>query len=286
MTARVDRPGASAQGSNPGGDIRLLARIVPASAIPSRRLGAVVHRDVLSAKRWWITLVSGFFEPVFYLFSLGVGLGALVGDVRWSGVEVPFEEFVAPGLLAASAMNGAVFESTMNIFAKLKYQGTYEAMLPTPLQPGDVAAGEITYAQLRGTVYSVAFLLVMWVAGFLSSPWAVLALPACILIGVAFSALGMTLTTLLRSWQDMDLLVTGLLPVFLLSTTFYPLDVYPGWVRPVVVTSPLYHGVELVRATTLGVFDASVFAHVGVLAAVALVGIVVAGRRLEGLLLR
>ena len=146
--------GSGGTGSHGAGSgvTTLLARVLPPSAIPSRRLRAVVHRDVLSAKRWWITLVSGFFEPVFYLFSLGIGLGALVGDVSWSGVEVPFVDFVAPGLLAASAMNGAVFESTMNIYAKLSFMGTYDAMLATPLQPGDVAAGEITYAQLRGTV--------------------------------------------------------------------------------------------------------------------------------------
>ena len=126
----------------------------------------------------------------------------------------------------------------------------------------------------------------MWVAGFLTTPWAVLALPACVLIGVAFSALGMTLTTFLRSWQDIDLLVTGVLPLFLLSTTFYPIEVYPGWARPFVYASPLYHGVELVRAATLGVFDVSVFGHVAFLAALALVGTIMAGRRLEGLLLR
>ena len=113
-----------------------------------------------------------------------------------------------------------------------------------------------------------------------------LALPACILIGVAFSALGMTLTTFLRSWQDIDLLVTGVLPLFLLSTTFYPIEVYPDWARPLVYASPLYHGVELVRAATLGVFDTSVFGHVAFLVALALVGTIVAGRRLEGLLLR
>lgn len=270
----------------PRGRSGLLARVVPPSAIPSARLRAVVHRDVLTARRWWITLVSGFFEPVFYLFSLGVGLGALVGEVRWSGVEVSYAQFVAPGLLAASAMNGAVFESTMNIYAKMSMDRTYDAMLQTPLQPGDVAAGEITYAQLRGSVYSVVFLGVMWVGGYLASPWAVLALPACLLLGYAFSSLGMLTTTYMRSWQDMDVVTTAVLPIFLLSTTFYPLEVYPGWARPLVLASPLYHGVELVRAATLGVWDVTVLGHVALLLVVAGVGTVLAARRLEGLLLR
>lgn len=264
----------------------LLGRVVPPSAIPSGRFRTVVYRDVLAAKQWWITIVSGFFEPLFYLFSLGIGLGALVGTVEYGGQEISFVQFVAPGLLAASAMNGAVFESTMNIYAKMSFDHTYDAMLATPLQPGDVAAGEIGYAQLRGTAYSTVFLIIMALFGYVQSWWGVLALPACMLIGVAFSAVGMTVTTYLRSWQDMDLVMTSILPLFLLSTTFYPLSVYPTWVRPLVQLSPLYHGVELTRAATLGVFDWSVAGHIAVLATMAAVGLVVAGRRLETLLLR
>lgn len=268
------------------GSARLLARVVPPSAIPSSRLRAVLHRDILSARLGWITLVSGFFEPVFFLFSLGVGLGELVGGVSWAGVEVSYGAFVAPGLLAASAMNGAVFESTMNIYFKMTHDKVFDAMLQTPLQPGDVAGGEITYAQLRGSIYSAVFLLVMWVAGYLSSPWALLALPACLLLGYAFSALGMLTTTFMRSWQDMELVTTMILPLFLLSTTFYPLDVYPGAVRPIVMLSPLYHGVELVRAATLGIADWSILGHVAVLVALAVTCTVLAGRRLEALLLK
>lgn len=264
----------------------LLARVIPPSAVPSWRLRHVVHRDLLSARRWWITLVSGFFEPVFYLFSLGVGLGALVDGVQWGGVEVSYAQFVAPGLLAASAMNGAFFESTMNIYAKMSFQRTYDGMLATPLQPGDVAGGEITYAQLRGTIYSVVFLLVMWVFGYVASPWALLALPAAILIGFTFSSIGMAVTTYMRSWTDMDLVMTGLLPLFLLSTTFYPLEVYPSVVRPLILLSPLYHGVELARAATLGVADWSILGHVAVLVVLSAAATVLAGRRLEGLLLK
>jgi lipooligosaccharide transport system permease protein len=264
----------------------LLARVVPPTAWPSGRARAVVQRDVLAARRWAVTIVSGFFEPVFFLFSLGIGLGALVGDVTYGGVEVPFVQFVAPGLLAASAMNGAVFESTINIYAKLAFDRTYDAMLATPLQPGDVAAGEIAYAQLRGTLYSATFLLVMGVLGYVASPWGLLALPACILLGFGFSAVGMAVTTFMRSWQDFDLVTTAVLPLFLLSTTFYPLEVYPAVVRPLVQLSPLYHGVELVRAATLGVADWSLVGHAGVLVVMAVGGTVVAGRRLESLLLR
>jgi lipooligosaccharide transport system permease protein len=264
----------------------VLARVLPPSAIPSSRLRHVVHRDLLTARQWWLTVVSGFFEPVFYLFSLGVGLGALVGDVTWAGVEVSYVQFVAPGLLAASAMNGAFYESTMNVYAKMTLDRAYDAMLATPMQPGDVAGGEITYSQLRGTAYSLVFLLVLWAFGYVASPWGVLALPAAMLLGFAFSALGMATTTFMRSWTDMDLVATALLPLFLLSTTFYPLEVYPAGVRPLILLSPLYHGVELVRAATLGIADWSILGHVVVLLVVAVSGTVLAGRRLESLLLR
>ena len=149
-----------------------------------------------------------------------------------------------------------------------------------------MAAGEIAYAQLRGTLYSTVFLLIMAVAGHVESWWGVLALPACVLIGFAFSAVGMMATTFMRSWQDMDLVPTAVLPLFLLSTTFYPLDVYPPALRPVVQLSPLYHGVELVRSATLGVADWSLLGHAAVLATMAAVGLVITGRRLERLLLQ
>jgi lipooligosaccharide transport system permease protein len=183
-------------------------------------------------------------------------------------------------------MNGAFYESTMNVYAKMTLDRAYDAMLATPMQPGDVAGGEITYSQLRGTAYSLVFLLVLWAFGYVASPWGVLALPAAMLLGFAFSALGMATTTFMRSWTDMDLVATALLPLFLLSTTFYPLEVYPAGVRPLILLSPLYHGVELVRAATLGIADWSILGHVVVLLVVAVSGTVLAGRRLESLLLR
>ncbi|MFT4837649.1 MAG: lipooligosaccharide transport system permease protein [Nonlabens sp.] len=264
----------------------LLARVIPVSAIPSSRFRHVLRREVLAAKSWALTILTGFFEPVFYLFSLGVGLGGLIGTVTYQGVEVEFVQFVAPGLLAASAMNGAIFESTMNCFYKLTMAKTFDAMLQTPLQPGDVAAGEIAYAQARGTLYSAVFLAIMALLGYVASPWGILALPVCMLIGFAFSAFGLTLTTYMRSWADFDLIFTGVLPVFLLSTTFFPIEVYPVAVRPIVWLSPLYHGVELVRAATLGIADWTLAIHLAVLVVLAVVGTLMTGRRLEKLLLR
>ncbi|GAB2680464.1 ABC transporter permease [Thalassiella azotivora] len=268
-----------------GGAVHQLARALPlpAGAGMARML---VERNARAFRRMWVTVVSGFFEPVFYLFALGVGLGALVGEVALGdGTSVPYAVFVAPALLASSAMNGAVYDSTFNIFFKLKYAKLYDSVLATPLGPRDVAVGEIGWALLRGLVYSVAFFVVAVLAGLVTSWWAVLALPAASLIGFAFASVGMAATTFMRSWVDFDYVQLAILPMFLFSATFYPLSTYPDGLQWVVQATPLFHGVQLVRDLMLGQLHAGLLWHVGYLVAMGLVGLVVAGRRLERLLL-
>ncbi len=266
----------------------LIARVAPPHLLGSRRARYLLERNVLVYRRAWVIVFSGFFEPVFYLFAIGVGLGQLVGDVTaGSGQPVTYAEFVAPALLASSAMNGAVFESTMNIFFKLKYARTYDAMLATPVGPGDIAIGEIAWSLIRGGIYATAFLIVMLAMGLMPSMWGLLALPAALLIGFAFAAVGMATTTFMRSWQDFDMVTLVTLPLFLFSATFFPLSVYPDGLQLVArLFSPLYHGVELIRSLTLGIFDASLIAHVGYLAVMGLAGLTVAARRIESLLLK
>jgi lipooligosaccharide transport system permease protein len=266
--------------------VRRLARLiqVPAGAGMAR---VVLERDLVTARKHWRVMLSGFVEPVFYLFSLGIGLGALVGRVRTDqGASVPYAVFVAPGLLAASAMNGAVFDSTFNVFWKLKYAKLYDSMLATPLGPRDVALGEVAWAQLRGAAYAAMFMLVMLVAGLLPSWWALLALPAAVAVGLAFAGVGMAATTFMRSWQDFDLVTLAILPMFLFSATFYPVSTYPPVARWLVEVTPLYHAVALIRSLTLGTVGWSLLGHLAYLAGMGLVGVAVAGRRLERLLLR
>lgn len=247
----------------------------------------IVARNVTVYRRGWLPLLSGFVEPVFYLFSIGVGVGALVGDVIGpDGQPMPYEMFVAPALLASSAMNGAVYDSTFNIFHKLRYAKVYDAVLATPLSPRDIAIGEVTWALLRGGMYAVAFLLIMVALGLVTSWWAVLVVPAAVLIGFAFAGVGLAGTTFMRSWQDFELINLALLPMFLFSATFYPLDVYPEPLRSLVQLSPLYHGAALVRALTTGALDASVAWHSLVLVLLGVAGVALAGRRLSALLLR
>lgn len=266
--------------------VTLGPRVIPPSAFTGLKAHRILERNLLVYRRMWMIIFSGFFEPVFYLFAIGVGVGRLVGDVSLPGGQsVPYAAFVAPAMLAASAMNGAVFESTMNIFFKLRYGKIYDAILATPLKPIDVAVGEIGWALIRGAIYATGFLAVMAAFGMIRSAWAVLALPAALLIGYAFGAVGMTATTYMRSWQDFDLVTLAVFPLFLFSGTFYPLDVYPEALQFATRLSPLYHGAELIRGLTLGLLDWTMIGHAGFLLVMGLVGSYAASRRIERLLL-
>jgi lipooligosaccharide transport system permease protein len=261
--------------------VSLLELLVPPAVRGGRGAPRVIERNLLVARRTWLVVLSGFVEPVFYLLAIDVGLGRLVGDVSGPAGAVPYAAFAAPALLAASAMNGAVYESTFNIFFRLRYGKLYDAMLATPLSSVDIALGEIGYSQLRGLGYAGAFMGVMAALGLIASPWAVLALPAAILLGLAFGAVGLAAVTFMRSWVDLDMVNLALLPLFLFSATFYPLDVYPPALQVVVRLSPLYHGVQLIRSLTLGVIHPGLLGHAAFLVVMAGVGAVIAARRLH-----
>lgn len=255
-----------------------------------RRAGTRAHRmlerNLTIYRRIWVILFSGFFEPVFYLFAIGIGVGRLVGEVPLpSGGGVSYAAYVAPAMLAASAMNGAVFES-INVFFRMRYARTYDGILATPMRPADVAIGEIAWALTRGALYAAGFVTVMLVMGLMESLWGLMALPVALLIGLGFGAVGMAAATFMKTWQDLDLIQLAILPMFLFSATFYPLQVYPPLLQTLTRLSPLYHGVELIRGFTLGVFDLSMVGHAAFLVLLALLGGVIAARRLGRLLLK
>lgn len=263
----------------------LILRIVPSTLLLARRPHRMIERSVMSYRRNWMVLVTGFVEPLFYLLSIRIGFAALIGDVTDGGVTYGYAEFVAPALMASAAMNGAVFDSTFNIFYKMKQSKLYDAVLTTPMTAADVALGEISWAVLRGFIYSIAFLLTMWALGMVGSPLVVFALPACVLLGFAFASVGMACTTYLRSWADFEYITAATLPLLLFSATFYPLSSYGDW-SWIVWLSPLYHGVALVRGFNNGVLAWSMFANAAVLLTLTLVGLRITARRIEHLLLR
>ena len=264
----------------------VLLRLIPAGSYAGRSR-ALLLRSATASRRAWLAFVSGFFEPVFYLVAMGQGLGSLVGTLPGpDGTPISYAAFIAPGLLAASAMNGAVFDSTFNVFFKLKYGRLYDAMLATPLGPVDIALGEIGWALIRGGLYALGFLSVMAGFGLLASPWALLALPAALVVAFAFAAVGMAATSFMRSWQDFDLVTLVILPMFLFSTTFYPLSVYPRWLQIVVECLPLFHAVELMRGLTTGAVHLGLFGHLSYFLVMIAIGVTVAARRLDALLLK
>lgn len=248
---------------------------------------AVVQRGLIAARSSsWAVVLSGFFEPVFYLASMGIGLGALVGDVQTSqGTAVSYAAFIAPALLAVSAMNGAIYDSTWNVFFRLNYGRLYEGMLATSLGPLDVALGEILYALLRGLAYATGFMIIMQVLGLNLACTAILALPAVLLIAFGFASLGMGVTSYMKTFQQMDWINFVLLPMFLFSATFYPISVYPEWVQHIVMALPLWHGVELIRGLTTGILSIDMLWHVLYYVVMIAVGLVFTTRRLRALFL-
>ena len=255
--------------------------------IGSRRSLRLVERNLYVYKHGWIVILSGFFEPLFYLLSIGFGLGALIGTIPGPGGEpIPYQLFVAPALLASSAMNGAIAESTFNFFFKLNYNKTFTAILSTPLSPGDVAVGELIWALIRGGLYAIGFMVVMVLLGLVVSPWVVLAVPAALLVGFAFGAVGMAATSFMKTWQDFDLIQLVVLPLFLFSATFYPIETYPDVLRVVVQLTPLYQGVDLIRALTVGELSPILLFHVAYLLVMGFIGLYVVSRRLDKLLLQ
>jgi len=260
-------------------------RIVPTQVLLARRPHRMLERQwVINRRGGWMIVLSGFFEPLFYLLSIRTGFGSLVGDVTDGGRTIPYAEFVAPALFASSAMNGSIYEAT-NIFFKLKYEKTYDAVLATPMTSGDVALGEMLYSALRGTLYSITFLLTMWLLGMTASVWAIAMVPVAALIAFAFSAVAIAGTTFMRTWADFEYVPSIMLPMFLFSATFYPLSSYGDW-QWVVHLSPLYHGVAVVRGLNQGEWAWSYVPHVGVLVAMALIGLSVTARRIDHLLLK
>ena len=258
------------------------ARVLPT---PSYVVGRILHQKYLTYKNSWIAFLTGFLEPVFYLFSIGVGVGKLIESFGFGGHTIGYAEFVAPGMLAAAAMNGAIFDATFNFYHHLKFDKVFTQWLATPLTTRDIARGELAWTLVRGGLYSSAFLAVMLGMGLVRSWWALLALPGALLIACAFASIGMALTTFMRSWQDFEYVTLGTLPLMLFSATFFPLTAFPTGVQWLVEVTPLYRGVVLMRELCTGYLSWEAVASVAYLVVLAGAGLIVVRRRLDALLL-
>ena len=234
----------------------------------------------------WIAVISGFFEPVLYLLSFGYGIGELVGNISTSTGEVSYAAYIAPGLLATSAMNGAMFDSTWNVFFKLNESRLYKAMLATSLGPLDVALGEIAWALMRGGIYATAFTLVLAGLGLVTSWWALLAVPAAIIVAFGFASFGMAITSYMKSHHQMNFFEIFLLPMFLFSGAFYPLTVFPGWVQAIIKALPLRQGIELVTRAMAGDFSVHLLVNVSYFLVMICLGLFFTTKRLNALFMK
>lgn len=236
----------------------------PGSGIYSGRARVLIERGAYAAKSSnWLVIVSGFVEPVLYLLAFGFGIGQLIGNVTdGTGNLVTYAAFIAPALLATSAMNGAIYDATWNVFFKMHFGKVYQVMLSSSMGPLDVALGEIAWALLRGVAYSIGFMAIVTPLGLVTSWWGVLAIPAATLIAFGFASLGMAITSYMKNFQQMNWVNFFLLPMFLFSGTFFPVSVYPEWVQAIVKALPLWQGVELVRAFTLGNIGPEILGHI------------------------
>src|SRR5574338_163734 len=259
---------------------------VPAVIGTLRRARRVVQRNAMVYRHSWLVIVSGFFEPLFYLLGIGFGLGSFVQTVEVRpGFEVPYAAFVAPGLLAMSCMNGAIAETIFNVFFRLNYERIYEGMMATPLGIRDIAIGELIWSLFRGTLYAAAFVVVMTVMGLVFSPWVILVVPSAILLGAAFSAAGLAATSFMRTVQDFDLpMGLVVMPMFLFGGVFFPITVYetvsPA-IRWVVEALPLYRGVHLFRGLSTGTVDATMLFDVAYLLVFTVIGLWIAMQQME-----
>ena len=234
----------------------------------------------------WMIVLSGFLEPVLYLLSFGYGIGKMLPSITVGGESIKYAVFIAPALLATSAMNGAIYDSTMNVFFKLNHDRIYHGMLATSLGPLDVALGEIGWALLRGFSYACAFMAVVAPLGLIPSIWGVLAIPAAVLIAFGFASCGMAITSYMKSFQQLEIVNIFLLPMFLFSGSFYPVSVFPQWLQFTVNLLPLTHAINLVRGLCLGHINLALAGHALYFVVMIIIGLFFTTKRLNALFMK
>jgi len=239
----------------------------------------VVQRNALVYKRVWRgSLFSSFVQPTLFLFALGMGVGAMV-DAAGAGLPagLTYAEFLAPGLLAAAAMQSAAFESSYPVLGKMSWFRNYEAITATPMRVGDIVLGELAWIAIRLFTNVVAFVAVLSAFGIPRSPLVLLAVPVVILTGVAFAAAIVAYAGTLKDSNTFNVMFRFIItPLFLFSGVFFPIERLPHGLQRAASATPLYHGVELVRGLTLGMVPAAWAFHVAYLAAMLCAGVLLA----------
>ncbi len=232
-------------------------------------------------RTWRGTIYSSVLNPVLYLGAIGISLGTLVnqhGSAKLGGIS--YLAFLAPGLLAAAAMETGIGESTYPVLGSVKWRRTYYAAVSTPLRPADLFHGHLLFTTMRLVMNCAVFMVVMVAFGAAQSPWVLAALPVAVLTGLAFAApIEAWAITVLKDTSFALIFRFGLIPLFLFSGTFFPVSQLPGWAQPIAYATPLWHGVALCRSLSLGTATiGEALLHIGYLAALTAAGIVAGNR--------
>lgn len=238
------------------------------------------HWFVRYRRMWFGSAISSFLAPLLYLLGMGWGLGRLVDDGAGGAGGVPYLLFVAPGVLAATALQVAAGETTFSVIGSIKWDRTYHGMLATQLAPADVVVGHLVFVLARITLASVVFLGVAAALGTVRSWWGVLAAPVAVLGGMAFAAWFYAYSARLDNDRGITVLLRFVvMPLSLFSGTFFPVEQLPAWMQPIAWVTPLWHTVEACRALTLGVVEAGpLLGHLAYVALWLVAGVVVAVR--------
>ncbi|WP_433654860.1 ABC transporter permease [Nocardia sp. CA-128927] len=261
----------------------------PSVRISGTRVYAVVERAIVlsffhsrAASLFGIILLSAVAEPVLYLLALGLGVGSLVDrKIIVDGHALSYVQFVSPGMLAVSCMTGAISASVFSFYARHRHLGIFRMICSTSVNSYELVLADLIWNIFRVTMLSGIFVIVMAVTGLVDVGNAFAAFLATILVNAAFCAVGMGVSTLLRGWQDFDIITVVQTMLFLFSGTFFPIDQYPSWIQAIVQISPLYHSIELIRALTIGNYGLALIGHISYLLLMVVGGLIFSGWRLD-----
>jgi lipooligosaccharide transport system permease protein len=255
-------------------------------------IGRVFESRLVGYRRTFrSSIFNSFLSPLLFLTAMGIGLGTYVDRAGTGPLgDVSYLAFLAPGLLAATAMQTAAFEATFPIIGGLVWNRVFHAMYATPIRPVDIALGNLAWIAFRTLLVSAVFLLVIVLFGAAASPLIVLAVPVAVLTGMAFAGPIAAFAATQRTMEKFNAIFRfGITPLFLFSGTFFPVESLPLFLQPVAWVTPLYHGVALSRGLSLGTaLDNPLLTvlHVAVLAAFAIAGAWWATKTVERKLVR
>ncbi len=223
----------------------------------------MLWRNIVVFKKTWLNNITFYFvEPLLYLSAMGMGLGAFIGEINGTS----YVQFIAPGIIASSAMWTAASESTYGSFVKMHFQKIFHAMVASPINIEEVVVGEILYAVFKAVIFGSVILLVISVFGLVLSPWALLTPLVLVLAGFVFALLGMIWTGLVPNIDTFSFFFTMVItPMFLFSGVFFPIEGLPAFVEVIAWFLPLFHVVVLLRGLVLGEVGLFLLTHVAVL---------------------